>query len=79
MVELKPQQHLNLLPAITLAHFSNNSGFKLRCENPYSSGGGLKVVSYIMTNFFFYNIHMLGLRVKSNPTFQVYDTVPSGG
>ena len=25
----------------------------LRCENPYSSGGGLKVVSYIMTNFFF--------------------------
>ena len=45
VVELKPQQHLNLLPAITLAHFSNNSGFKLRCENPYSSGG-IEVVSY---------------------------------
>ena len=38
VVELRPQnQHLNLLPAITVAHFSNNSGFELRCENPFSN------------------------------------------
>jgi len=36
-VELRPQQHLNLLPAITVTHFSNNSGFELRCENPFSN------------------------------------------